>query len=128
MNFVKEIRNKQIEFFVEKNSITNVVIRIEIPPYGVYSRGELYTSEELNILIKEEIQDLASLDNDGRFLAHKKNYKNVILHFKKQTTGLEDVVEAKSEINTKIINKAIKSKSKKTTKNKIIKDASPPRK
>jgi hypothetical protein len=118
MKFKKNVRGKQIEFFVEENSDMNVNVRVEIPPYGLHSRGELYTSAELNILVKEEIQGLTSLNNDGRFLAEKENYKNINLSFeKKQDKKTKLVVsKPKTKINNNIKNKVkTTSQSRKKT-------------
>jgi len=83
MRFVRNLRDNQIEFFVEESTETDATVRVVLPPYGSYSRGELYTSQELNNLIKEEIKDLISIDNNGRFLALQENYKSINLNFKK---------------------------------------------
>ena len=113
MQFTKEIRNKNLTFYVEKNDDTAITVRVVLPPYGSYSRGELYTSEELNTLIKEEFTSAIPLNKDGRFLASKESNMDVYLNFKKPIIKSKKIVSSSDE------NKVIrKSSIKKTTKTK----------
>jgi hypothetical protein len=121
MKFIKNIRDKQIEFFVDKNSNTDTTVTVKIPPYGQFSRGDLYTSQELNNLIIEEMQGLIPLNNDGRFLADKKDYKDIVLYFEKKVKSLDPKTKDLTSADFSTVDKTSKRKKTIKTRNSSIK-------
>ena len=120
MQFTKKVRNKKLDFFLEQENDTELSVRVELPPYGSYSRGELYTSVELNNIIKEEFNNIIPLNLDGRFLSLKDSYNNVVLNFKKSPvkTQKSSLKVNQQDEKTPRVTTVKKSSTKKITKTK----------
>jgi len=87
MNFTKELRSVNLQFEVLKSEETDVLsVKVVIPPRSEYSRGSLFTSDELNNLICEHLKlDLTPLIKNGRYKDFRKKTKSIVLTFNIKT-------------------------------------------
>jgi hypothetical protein len=89
MHFVKEIRGNTVKFDLigseEPRDINIVEVEVTLPGYGRFKRGELYTANELNLLVLAEIdKSLTPLDIEPRWRAKKLEPIKIRLTFKKK--------------------------------------------
>jgi|11BtaG_2_1085332.scaffolds.fasta_scaffold47755_2 hypothetical protein len=84
MKFTKTIRDTSVQFELDEENEENISVKITIPPYGHWKRGNQYLIAELNQIVLQEVdKNLMPIRVEGRCKAHRDETRLICLEFKK---------------------------------------------
>tara|TARA_B100000902_G_scaffold397705_1_gene462301 strand:+ start:701 stop:1042 length:342 start_codon:yes stop_codon:yes gene_type:complete len=113
MKFVEKLRGHELEIEINKSPDgTSCSANIKLPPYGSYSRGEMYTAAELYILIKKHIKEFDTpKDLSGRYRALKNDSRLVTLLLTRSVKNKKQdrLIKKNNKLKSRIRNKNKKS-------------------
>jgi hypothetical protein len=84
MKFTKTIRDTSVQFELDEENEENISVKITIPPYGHWKRGDQYLIAELNQIVLQEVdKNLMPTRVEGRCKARRDETRLICLEFKK---------------------------------------------
>jgi hypothetical protein len=113
MKFTKTIRDTSVQFELDEENEENISVKITIPPYGHWKRGDQYLIAELNQIVLQEVdKNLMPTRVEGRCKARRDETRLICLEFKKP--ALKKKIEKAASSKESVVRDVVSDTSEKS--------------